>query len=231
MLKLRAEASPVRSAAISLASATLIFSGGVKAQVSDRAIRERHIAYVMSAEPAVIGKSPQVRAPALVEVVEHSTVAVIKMPEMLAAERGEFDAKGSVQVVVGADGSQANCQVIAASIRRGNFREQRSDQPISLPLCELLQQQIHFRPAINADGEPIVSRAKISLDFSRSEPVFAPPPPPAPSQPSGHVLKERGVWADRSNSWYNSFVILEPNWGEALSSLRIFRKWPRSASR
>ncbi len=215
-------------AATSLAGATLTFSSGVEAQAGDPAFREQNFAFVESAEPVVIGRSPQVRLPAFAEAGKILTMAKVKMPGPLAAEHGEFDASATVRLVVGADGSQTNCHVVEARIRRGVRREPNSYQPVSLPLCEFLQQEIRFRPAINADGEPIASTVTTSLSFSRSAPVFGAPPPVLLLAPTpGHILTETGYWADRSHFLYNKFVISEPNWTEALTNPETLPKMAR----
>jgi len=178
---------------------------------------------VISAEPVSVGQTPQVRLPSL---IDHSLPASL-MPKVLVDENGPFFAEVTAIVVIGGDDTQAECRTVKATIRRGEFGQQKPEALLVLDVCGLLRQSAHFRHAIGADGLPMASTAKLSVLFGRFDPAHVGPPPIAPiAKTSGHVLDAAGHWID-GRWWVQKITIPAPDWSAALPDHRDLPKEAR----
>lgn len=189
--------------------------------------RERVSIDIDDAKAATAGLKPMVRPPA-VSGVDDRHLPATAMPKILVAETGLFLAKASVTVVVRADGNQADCRSEGASIRRGDWSARGPETALALDVCDLLRQSVKFRHAIDVSGEPIDSSIRLSITFSRMNPVTVPPPVPVvlPVRTSGHVIGDNERWIDGS-WWAGRFAVQNPDWSVAFSNRR---ETPKEAS-
>jgi hypothetical protein len=142
--------------------------------------------------------------------------------KLLSSESGSFFGKATARVVIGANDRLAECKTEKATIRRGFGKAQRPEAPLAIDVCPLLRTSAHFRHAIDVNGQPLASTAKVSVFFSHTD------VPPIPvmafrSRTSGHVLSETGAWVD-SPFWANLtppnvLELATPDWSAALADL------------
>lgn len=173
---------------------------------------------VESAEPEKGHKELLVRLAAVTD----DRLPTSMVTKLLSSESGSFFGEGTAQVVIGTNDRLANCKTEKATIRRGFGKAQSPAAPLATDVCPLLHTSAHFRHAIDVNGQPIATTAKVSVFFSHTD-VFPPPPIAFRSRTSGHVLSETGGWLD-SPFWVNLtppnvLELATPDWSAALGDL------------
>ena len=181
---------------------------------------------VESAEPQASHKEPLVRlAAATDDRLPTSTVT-----KFASSESGSFFGEATAKVVIGADDRLAGCKTEKATIRRGFGKTQRPAAPLAIDVCPLLRTSANFRHAIDLNGQPVATTAKVSVFFSHRDSL----PPPVTllqSRTSGHVLTDTGRWLDRP-FWANLtspdvLVIAPPDWSATLEDRHDISKAAR----
>jgi hypothetical protein len=210
-----------RAGRIGLAAVLAIYAArGMAAEPrsADSALPERVTIDVRAVDPAA-GPVARIRPPALLEPADRNRLAAT-MPAILKAETGPFYARASALMVIKADDSQADCRAETVTIRRGDWRAQTPEAPLALDICGLLRRSARFRHAIDLNGRPLDSTARISVSFSRMR--WPPAPPPIATgapRTSGHAIDESGRWID--GAWFaNRFTIPGPDWSATLPNRR-----------